>query len=246
MAITEIFRNPTVKQVIFQIQYPNLFYIEKMIGDFQVKIMEQFPESALILRKGLHISFGSAGQISPDVEDEGGAKIWQFTSANNVKLSLQTNSLDIVSEHHKTYTLGDGEKFRDVIKFSLDCFFELVPVPIINRIGLRYIDHCPIIKKNNRTFLEYYNTSFPLDRFSLEDADNIDFRARVKRGEYFLTYRETLKKIDEEFILVLDFDGFALKVKPADYLSITDELHTLISNEFNATAKEPLKEYMRK
>jgi hypothetical protein len=44
----EVFPNPTVKTVIFQIRYPNLFYIESRIGDIQVKIMDDFPESSLL------------------------------------------------------------------------------------------------------------------------------------------------------------------------------------------------------
>ncbi len=84
MAINEIFRNPAVKSVIFQIQYPNLFYIEKIIGDYQFEIMEKFPQSALILSKGLHITFGSTVQTPSEVEDDASTKIWQFTSENDV------------------------------------------------------------------------------------------------------------------------------------------------------------------
>ena len=49
--INEIFPHPTVKRVVFQIRFPNLFYIENKIGDFQMKIMKEFPQSALIFRK---------------------------------------------------------------------------------------------------------------------------------------------------------------------------------------------------
>jgi uncharacterized protein (TIGR04255 family) len=245
MAINEIFNNPTVKTVIFQIQYPNLFYIEKIIGDYQVKIMERFPQSSLILQKGLFITLGSQGQIPSEGEDENSTKIWQFSSENDAKLSIQTTSLAIVSTHHKTYNMGDGDKFRDLIKFSLDHFFSFLGIPIINRIGLRYIDHCPIINKDNQTYLQFYNTCFPLNRFSLKDANVMDFKTTVKRGDYLLTYRETAQTKDNEFMLVLDFDGAAQKVKPENYLSVTDDLHKLISDEFDLTAKEALKEYMR-
>jgi len=248
MATGEIFSNPTVKTVIFQMNYPNLFFIEKVIGDYQVKIMELYPQSSLILRKGLQITLGSTGQISSEDEDDNSSKIWQFTSEHGFKLNIQTNSLDITSTHHKTYDKSEveGENFRDVIKFSLDHFFNSVPIPIINRIGLRYIDHCPIIKKTNAMYLKYYNTCLPLDRFSLKDASNMDFTTTVKRGDYSLTYRETAQTKDNEFKLILDFDGVALKVKPQDYLSVTDDLHKLIEPEFDTTAKEPLREYMRK
>ncbi len=248
MVINEIFKNPTVKTVIFQITFPNLFFIEKIIGDYQLKIMEKYPQSSLILTKGIVFALGQNISNIPNLpkdDQETATKIWQFISENDVKLNVQANSLDISSTHHKTYEMGDGDKFRDIIKFSLDHFFELVQIPIIERIGLRYIDHCPIINKNSATYLQFYNTCFPLERFSIEDANDMDFKTTVKRGDYLLTYRETAQTKDNEFKLILDFDGVSQKVKPKDYLTVTDELHKMISKEFGTTAKEPLLKYMR-
>jgi hypothetical protein len=51
MPSDEVFKNPTVKQVIFQITFPNLFYIENKMGEFQQKIMNEFPESVLLYRR---------------------------------------------------------------------------------------------------------------------------------------------------------------------------------------------------
>jgi len=242
----EIFNNPTVKMVIFQILYPNLFFIEKLIGDYQEKILEKFPQSSLIFKKELFFTVGSSSQPKPEDESDSATKIWQFSNENDFKLNVQTNSLDIISTHHKTYKMGDGDKFRDLIQFSLDRFLSVVHIPIINRIGLRYIDHCPIFKKENDTYRSYYNTCFPLDRFSLENANTMDFKVTTKREDYVLTYRESAQTKDNEFKLILDFDGGATKVKAEDYLTVTDRLHDLIADEFDKTAKEPLKEYMRK
>ena len=61
MAIDEVFQNPTVKQVIFQIRFPNLFYMESRIGDYQLKIMNDFPESSLLHRRGVLIA-----SLAPD------------------------------------------------------------------------------------------------------------------------------------------------------------------------------------
>ena len=73
MSINEVFPNPTVKQVIFQIRFPNLFYMENKIGDLQLKIMKEFPQSALILRRQILLAdIGSETKlenISKDLED---------------------------------------------------------------------------------------------------------------------------------------------------------------------------------
>lgn len=251
MAIREIFPNPTVKQVIFQIRFPNLFYIEDRIGEFQLKVMSEFPDSALLHRKTF-----TWAEIGPDVKltdieshlekEPTGQKIWQFTSPKNFQLSVLSNSLDITSNYHKTYEQEGGDKFRDIIQFALSNFFEVVSIPIINRIGLRYVDECPIPQKDNDTFKSYYNSVFPLDRFGLADANEMDFKAVVKRGDYFLRYVESLQKVKDEYRLILDFDGFAVNVAPRDYLEVTDKLHAIILDEYEKTIKEPVKEYMRK
>ena len=249
MAIDEMFPNPTVKQVIFQITFPNLFYIENKIGAFQLKIMKEFPQSALLFRR--HVLFADVGsenklaEIPSDSENETSKKVWQFKSDKNFELHILGNSLDITSRYHKTYDLEGEDKFRDIIKFVLDCFLEITGIPIINRIGLRYVDECPIPSKDNSTFKSYYNSIFPLDRFDLADAKEMAFRTVTKRDKYSLIYSESLQQKENEYKLILDFDGFAENIDSNDYLKVTDDLHTIISDEYEETIKSPVYEYMR-
>jgi uncharacterized protein (TIGR04255 family) len=251
MVIHEVFPNPTVKQVIFQIKFPNLFYIENKIGDLQLEIMEKFPQSALLIRR--QVVFADLGpevrlqDIQNDLtnEQEMGRKIWQFKSEKNFQLNVLSNSLDITSKYHKTYNLGKSEKFRDIIQFVLDRFLKITSIPLITRIGLRYIDECPIPKKDNKTYLSYYHSTFPLDRFDISDATEMDFKTVIEKGNYYLRFIESLRKIDEEYKLILDFDGFALNISSQNYLSVTDTLHEIISQEFENTIRTPVYDYMR-
>jgi len=249
MSINEVFNNPTVKQVIFQIRFPNLFYLENKIGDLQLKIMKEFPQSALLFRR--QVIFADVGpegkleNIPGDLDKEAGKKIWQFKSNKNFQLNVLTDSLDITSQYHKTYNLEGGDKFREIIKFVLDCFFEVTSIPVINRIGLRYIDECPLPSKDNDTFRSHYNSIFPVDRFNIAHANEMDFKTVTKKGEYYLRYIESLKKVDSEYKLILDFDGFAENINPEDYLTVTDDLHTIILEEYEKTIKEPVYKYMR-
>lgn len=251
MAINEIFLNPTVKQVIFQIVFPNLFYMEKNIGEFQLKIMDEFPESTLLHRR--QFTWADVGpdvkltEIESKLEKEPiGQKIWQFKSPKNFQLNVMGNSLDITSSYHKTYNLEGGDKFRDIIEPVLGKFLEVVPLTTISRVGLRYVDECPIPSKENSVFISHYDSVFPIDRFNLADANEMDFKTVVKKGNYYLRYVESLRKVQDEYKLILDFDGFAINVNPRDCLMVTDELHQLISDEYEKTIKEPVKEYMRK
>ena len=251
MVIKEVFPNPTIRKVIFQIRFPNLFSMENMIGDYQLLIMEKFPDSKLLLQRNILIAqMGPEAKIEELPEDLGSTavtKIWHFTSEEGVELNVQNNSLDITSALHKTYNNPDEEvRFRDSIKFTLDSFFEVTNIPKLKRIGLRYIDDCPIPAKESESFKEYYNSTFNLDRFPIESAVEMSFTARVKRNDHFLRFRESLKDTDGNLKFMLDFDSYALDVQSKDYLTVTDDLHQLISDEYESIIKEPVYDYMRK
>ena len=251
MLINEVFPNPTVKQVVFQIRYPNLFYIENKIGDIQLKLMKEFPESALVFRQRVLLA-----DMGPDIKiekefgekpEDVATKIWQFESPNNYKLHISINSLSISSTLHKTYNNPASKtRFRDIIEFVLNSFFDVTQIPIIKRIGLRYIDECPIPEKTNKAFKEYYKTTLPLTRFNIKDAKEMQFRTVVKRGDCFLTFIESLTIINDEYKLILDFDGFGKNISSADCLNVSDRLHDLISKEYSKSIKKPIYEYMRK
>lgn len=247
--ITEIFPNPTVKQVIFEIRYPNLFFLENKIGDLQQKIMGEFPKSALLFRRQIVLADvgpqGKLEEISGKFDEMGSKKIWQFQSNKGYKLNISTNSLDITSEYHKTYNLGSGDRFREVIKNALDNFFELTMIPTVTRIGLRYVDECPIPNKTNRTFKRYYKSVFPIERFNLAQSEEMFFRTVTTKDNLGLIYMETLAKVQDKYKLVLDFDGFATNVSSPECLATTDKLHDLIVKEYENTIKEPVYEYMR-
>lgn len=250
MVINEVFPNPTVKKVIFQIRYPNLFYIENKIGDFQLKVMAEFPESALIFRQRMIFAdFGPDVKIEKQFQDkpeENASKIWQFKSPKGYALNVMGDSLDITSEFHKTYNnQASDNRFRDIIELVVNCFFEVMAVPTVKRIGLRYIDECPIPEKTNEKFKEFYESTFPLTRFKLEDAIEMVFRTAVNRGENYLRFMETLGRNEEEYKLILDFDAYSEKVEPERVLQITDDLHDLIIKEYEKSIKEPVFEHMR-
>jgi hypothetical protein len=78
------------------------------------------------------------------------------------------------------------------------------------------------------------------------DATEMDFKTVVKKGQHHLRYVESLKERDGKHVLILDFDGFGTDVQPDECLQVTDQLHKMISDEYEATIKEPVYEYMRR
>lgn len=251
MTITEVFPNPTVKQVIFQIRFPNLFYIEKNIGDFQIKIMKQFPNSNLAIRRQLVVAdIGPNSKIEDalsGVTSQTTQKIWQFTSGDGVELNITSDSLDLSSKSHKTYNNSQSPiRFRDAIKLVLDAFFSTTKIPVIKRIGLRYIDEIQLPKKENSEFNGLVNSTFPIERFPVDDAREMMFQATVKKGKHNIRFVEMLVNKNGADILVFDFDGFSEEIESENCLNVTDALHSLISDEFEKTIKEPVYKMMRK
>ncbi len=248
--ITEVFVRPTVRQVVFQVRFPSLFFMETKIGDFQLKIMRDFPKSSLVVRRQIVVvETGERNKLEDvpgEADDIGGKRIWQFSTGDDrVRLSVLESSLDITSEEHKTYNLGTEKRFRDAIKMAVDNFIAVTGVPIFSRIGLRYIDECPVPAVNNEMFLSWYNTSLNLSRFDLSEVLEMSFRARRRRGEHFFRYEESFRVEDGTPKLSLDFDGYAQNIDSARYLDVTDDLHGMLSKEFEVSLKTPVFQYMR-
>ncbi|NQU88540.1 MAG: TIGR04255 family protein [Mariniphaga sp.] len=250
MTIKEVFPNPTVKKVIFQIKFPNLFYIEDKIGDFQIRIMDQFPKSSLVFEKQFLFALGINASLA-DAEQEklkkGDRKIWQFKNDENVQVNLYADSLSITSESHKTYSNTASEnRFRDIIEYVVGNLIDIVNIPVILRIGFRYLDEFPLMEKNNENYLNHFNSAFNLERFDISEAGIMEIKTNLSRGKYFFNYGEKVLKKDEQWTVFLDFDAFANNIKAEDFLTVTDELHDINVDEFKKVIKEPVYEYMRK
>lgn len=258
MAIEEVFRNPTVRQVIFQIMFPDLFYMENKIGEFQLKIMKDFPQTSTLNRQQVvfgdlppnatldEIVFSKKGQVGW-ANTTVGNKIWQFRNAkNDVELNVTSSSLDITSTSYKTYNLGTSPKFRDMIELIMVAFLQITGIPIIKRLGLRYVDDCPLPTMKNDEFSAYYNSAFPISRFDISKTKDMQFRITLEAQNCFIRYQEALTISGEKSKYTLDFDGFAIDVDATSYLATLDKLHVMISNEFQKTIKEPVFQYMRK
>lgn len=251
MAINEVFPNPTVQAVYFEIRYPNLFLIEHKIGDLQVQLLDLLPDSSMSFRRQFLVADVPPDASLADLRLQGaeptpGLKVWQLSSPNRVTVSIQTNLLIIESKFHKTYSQEGHDKFRDVIERVVSTFLSIVPIPTLTRIGLRYVDECPLGAKTNQALSSFINTTFPIERFPLDAALSMQFSAVVKRDATNVRFTEGLKnKSGEQSALILDFDAYQENVPAANYLAVADQLHAAVSNEFETSIREPLVQYMR-
>ncbi len=240
-----VFIRPTVEKVIFRIDYPNLFYLERKIPDIQMDILSEFPESALMIKQQLPIvkidKINSPNDSNDDILVQ---NIWEFKNTKGYILQISSNNFSIQSTMHKTYNSKNSDiKFRDTIKLCLDVFGKYTKLPFIKRVGLRYSDKCPLIKNTSKDYEESFESSFSLSKISIENTESAYNKVVKKIGKYGVVCQESYNAKEPNWVK-LDFDGFANEVKYEDCLLVTDEIHDIISEEYFNTIKKPIIDWM--
>jgi uncharacterized protein (TIGR04255 family) len=243
----EIYPNPVVKQVAFEVRFPNLFFIESRIGDFQVRVMKDFPQSELVLRRNFMFVTGMPGNLEDAIkqQSENVDKVWQFKSTTGSKLEISIKNLVLTSEHHLSYHQGGDDSFRAIIDRVVRCFFEIVQIPVALRVGLRYINECPIFDRNTGRFNDCYSSILPVERFGLERTTAADCAVVTNTEQYHMRHLESLRLVPNADKLALDLDAWSENVPSEQVMAATDILHEAISAEFNNTVKQPIIEFMR-
>jgi len=136
-------------------------------------------------------------------------------------------------------------KFRDAINRIVTEFIQIVPIKKFARIGLRYIDHCPLDEKTNQYFKNYYTPVFDIDKNKIEDILDTHIVIRKKIDSYGLLYQCKISKIGDSYKYILDFDSYAENVNSARFISVTDELRKIDRDEFFSSITEDFKQKMR-
>jgi len=241
----EVFQNPSVVEVVFEVRFPHLFYINQKIGDFQLEIMDDFPKSSQILEEAIFI--GAAQTTLTDEEKPKPTQIWQFESENGKnRIMVRPNRLNIISHEYKSYNSPTVEKrFRNLIKDITTTFIEKVPIKTFSRLGIRYIDHCPLEEQNNEYFRRFYKPIFEIEEYNIENIIENRIAIRIKKGDYYLLFQCGIRKVDEVYKYVLDYDGYAMDVAANNFINITDELKKIIKKEYYSNITEEFKNYMR-
>jgi uncharacterized protein (TIGR04255 family) len=251
MADNEVFPTPLVKQVAFELRFPNLFFIEGRIGEFQMQVMKDFPQSDLVQRRSFMVLAGDvdspqaqelARQQASDIE-----KIWQFKSESGTRVEISSRNLVVVAEKHISYNEGGDKSFRSVVEKVVTQFLGLIQIPVIQRVGVRYINECPLLDKTTKRFKDCYNSVLPVDRFGLENLSTANCIVVAKSGDMQIQHAESLRfATPNGDILVLDLDASAENIASDKVMTTTDKLHEMIAAEFRNVIKEPIVEYMRK
>lgn len=244
----EIFPNSPIKKVIFQIIFPNLFYLETKIPNIQVRIMEKFPDSALLIQQ--KFQFSEIGAEKPQMDENENLvnnKIWEFRSKNGDKLTISSNSLSILSENYVTYDNPEyPDAFKNIIFYVLDAFFEEIKLPILYRMGLRYINEFDIKEKTKSYYENLINTNFPLTKFDIASSVDMIFKTTYIIDNNKINLIEIMQPNDKgENTLVLDIDAYNEQIPTEDITPKIDALHKSIDDIFFGAVKDGAIQKMR-
>lgn len=181
----EVFKNPTVVEVAYEARFPPLFYINQKIGDFQLEIIDEFPKSSQQVLSS--VTFDADGIALKD-ETNKPVLNWVFESNDEkTKIIVKQNSLIITSKEFKSYDSYPENKFRDVISLAINKFRQHVPIKNFNRIGLRYIDRCPLDELTNEYFAKFYKPVIDISRYGLENLIDSLIQIRMKKPPHYGT-----------------------------------------------------------
>jgi len=204
--------------------------------------MDDFPKSSQIFEHAFAID--EKGIAIKDNENP--IPRWHFENeSGKTKITIHSNKLNIISNEYKSYNHPSEKKFRDIIEKIVTLFIKQVPIKNFTRLGIRYIDHCPLEKLENEYFKNFYTPLFDIDRYKLEDILENRMLFRVRKNDYQLLFQSAIREIDDSYKYIIDFDGYAINVEASNFINVTDDLKRLIKKEFFSNITENFKEYMR-
>lgn len=241
----EVFANSPLFEVAFEVRFPNLFYISQKIGEFQLDIVDDFPKSSQVFTQSFVI--GEKKEVISDKDNANPIPRWQFENeTGKTRIMVYSDKLNIVSQEYKSYNHPSERKFRDLITKILSIFTKVVPMKKFSRVGIRYIDHCPLESLNNEYFKKYYDPIFNIDKYKVENISDNFFMVNIKREQYNLLFQCGIRKLDGGYKYIMDYDGYATDIEANSCITTTDELRRLIKKEFLSNITEEFKQYMRR
>lgn len=124
-------------------------------------------------------------------------------------------------------------------------FLEKVPIKNFSRVGIRYIDYCPLEERNNEYFETFYIPVININKYKIEDIVENHVLIRTKRGNYYLLFQCGIRQFEGKYQYYLDYDGYANDIGTDNFIVVTDDLQKMIKKEYYSNITEKFKQYMR-
>lgn len=177
--------------------------IEKFRDSLQSDFPDQKPYTEFDLVQRFELN--NKQDISKPIKTKIGSG-FEIKNKNEVVL-IGTQKLVIITKNHSNYA-----KFSGLMNEILNKFEKLFPIKELNfkRLGLRYINHCPLPENDAQRFKEFFNIDLNSFNQSSIANINISFQELLENNLNFRTQYLSIL-IQNNPKIVIDLDCFELR-----------------------------------
>jgi len=189
----KIFKNAPLIEAAFEVRFPAELSIENKRAEFHDEIKKEFPNIFVPI-----VHSGESPSLKPyEFKDTDSKKIIRF-------------SINSFSFHAQDYS-GGFEKFeRECLRY-VGLFLKYFKITILNRTGLRYVNHIPIIRNEGVIPIkDYLNFGFELPS-SISSNPKLFHTvviSRVGDGSLRTLIQSQEVMPNKNEIIILDFDYY--------------------------------------
>ena len=216
-------KNPLI-EVVLQIQFPTLLRLQtELPSDFQGRILADYPHYEA--QQAIDVKM-QAPNVPPLLLE---SKVHMFLSADKIwRISLSSNSLSLSTKEYE-----DWDDFKGRAEGCLKKFFEIYPIKVVTRMGLRYRD---LIKrseigKKEATWSELLNPLVlgPMGavEFQTISAEGARWTQRFAFGDIKINFQGGTAMHDVEQCYMLELDVSIPKQVIGDLQTLSSELERL-------------------
>jgi len=228
--LSEIFANPSVREVAFELRFTPRLRINAEVWKIQDSLADSYPT------------------VSQEVQPQADGRLLQLQvfanpeSGRSIKAS-QENFVVVFNRY------GSFEEFKDEAFLRCEVFAREFSIQSFQRVGLRYVNHIELgAGQGVRDLQRYVNLPVDFERFDPASIEQLLTEFRLALGEHKITIRGALIRIPgkPEGLFILDFDCYTLApVEVGSLPTLMDEFHRKIQVQFLEHIREEYKQVMR-
>jgi len=240
--------HPPLSEVVFELNFPNLFAVETGIAEYQRRVETLYPNSGgeYVVRLPSVAAFGKPSR--PEGVGLKPMRSFVFQNQNNsrtVRVSVVNFALVVTDYVH-------FENYKGSLIAALIPALEIFQLHHVERVGLRYVNQIRIPDENAGVRYKEYVRS-PLDSSAFSGHTPSNFLTEVSMdfdGTKKLTVRSGLllpQSDSPERIYLLDLDCYSIgnvALSSNGIIKLLDEYHAEIETEFMHAVTEKYWKYM--
>ena len=230
--MSELYKNAPLKEAVFEIRFPAELSIECRKDEFREKIRDKFPMLFV-----------------PQITDSTPYALKSYAFKTNDQIRTIGFTINTLSFHLKKY---EGfAKFENECLEYMSLFCKLFGISKLNRTGLRYVNHIPVLREEGIIPIErYIKLDYLLPESIPSKFELFHTILVVKKGDgkvRILTQCQELKDVQKTEIILLDFDYYLenTNLKAGDLKKYLESSHYYTKEIFEDLLSEEYKKIVK-